>query len=187
MTSYDLFMYPFEKIILRNIRKEIIQNAYGSVLEIGMGTGANLPYYNYNKIDKIVGLDVNISSKIKNKFNSKTEILNGQAENIPFKDKTFDVIVSTLVLCSVEDVNQSVCEIKRVLKDDGIFIFMEHILPEGKNMSSFFNNFNNIWGKFAHNCNINRSSQQIIMDNFPNINYIKKSGFTIVCHGIVKK
>ena len=111
-------------------RQEILADVTGKVLEIGFGTGLNIPYYPQN-IKNIVTVDTNpkINNLARKRIHSSNitvdcRILNG--ENLPMTDNTFDSVVSTFTLCSIANVKQALVEIYRVMKPGGKFFFVEH-------------------------------------------------------------
>jgi len=103
------------------------------VLEIGPGTGVNFIHYPkkifLNVIEPNSLFREDLMNKA-NKFGFKFNFILGSSERLPFKNDTFDFVVSTLVLCSVKDLEKSLKEIKRVLKNEGKFIFVEHVIDK---------------------------------------------------------
>lgn len=165
MIAYDKFMAPLEKLYLAEIREELMIKAHGKVLEIGFGNGANMKYYDFKKIDSFHALDLNENMK---KFENITyHILN--AEKLHFTDNSFDTVVLTLALCSIEMQVNVIREIKRVLKDDGIYIFLEHEKPQSKMLFGIFKLLNPLWRKLAKGC-------QLILESHKNI---EKEGFEL--------
>ena len=158
MNLYDFLMWPLEKFLLANIRKSLISNSSGNVLELGIGTGVNLPYYDPSQISALTGLDIKLTKKILNKSRNSIALFQGSAEKLPFPDGSFDTVVATLLLCSVKDFNKAICEIKRVLKENGTYIFIEHIEPEKKALAVIFNTLNKIWPVLINGCNLNRKT-----------------------------
>lgn len=154
MNFYDIFMFPLEQMILKNIRKNMMNKAYGNVLEIGFGSGVNYKYYDLNKIDTINALDVNENMRII----ENVEYYYMSAESLPFLDKSIDTVVLTLALCSIPNPDKVLKEINRILKDDGIYLFIEHEEPKNKIMAKFFNFLNPYWKKMAGGCQINLNS-----------------------------
>jgi len=159
---YDMFMAPLEKRVLAGIRVKIIPRAFGNVLEIGYGTGANFPYYKASSVKKLYALDMKVSNSHKIKTVIPVQFYQGRAENLPFPDETFDTIVETLVFCSVEDLTKSVREVLRVLKPGGIFIYIDHVLPEEKSLASLFKAVNIFWPRIAGGCSLTRETHKII-------------------------
>ena len=110
-------------------RTEVVKQARGAVLEIGFGSGYNLPFY--KDVSKLYALDpsAELFAYAKDRISSVSfpvEYLQNSAENIPLEDNSIDAVVSTWSLCSIPDLSRALQEIKRVLKPDGKFYFIEH-------------------------------------------------------------
>ena len=121
-------------------RKKIIPNAKGKVLEIGIGPGSNLKHYDNQKVTSILGIDPSeelnqIAQKRAEKNNLKVEFLIESASSLSVESNSIDTVVSTYALCSIPEPQETLQEIKRVLKDDGVFIFSEHGLSPNKRVS----------------------------------------------------
>jgi ubiquinone/menaquinone biosynthesis C-methylase UbiE len=147
-------------------RLETLAEAKGEVLEIGFGSGLNLPYYP-ETVSHITAVDINPGmKKLAHKKIAASSIpvefliING--EQLPFKDQSFDAVVSTWTLCSIERVAQALGEIRRVLKADGKFIFIEHGLNPEVKMQKWQHRLNPIQKKLAGNCHLNRSISSLI-------------------------
>lgn len=184
ISIYDCIMSPLESAFLRSLREKIMPCAHGSVLEIGIGTGANLPFYKHNKITRFTALDTNISGVLRKK-SSNLHFVKGNAEALPFPNNTFDTVVSTLVLCSVADLSKSISEIHRVLKPGGKYIFIEHVLPHDPKLAGIFHSVNPVWCKLAHGCNLNRRTHRFIKEKFPQLN-AGSVGNGIFCYGVAR-
>jgi len=173
---FNLFMLPFEKISLHKRRQELITIAKGKVLEIGPGGGINFNYYNPKNIELLNVLDLKFNKFIVNhKLNKKINInyITSNAKNLPFEDKYFDTVVVTLTFCAIDNPNNALEEIHRVLKDDGKLIFIEHVLPHDKFYRNLAHSLNNIWKKVGK-CNINCDTYKNIENaNFKINNYEK--------------
>lgn len=162
---YDIFMYPLEAAILKKRRKEIISSSYGDILEIGSGTGSNFGFYNYNNLSTLTVADLETSYSVKNynfPVNTRVKFVNGNAEELPFTDNTFDSVVFTLLFCTVNNPYRGFTEIFRVLKPGGKIYFIEHVSPENKHLKQIINKINPAWSKFANGCNLNRNTLKII-------------------------
>lgn len=171
MGIYDLFMSPLERKILVEIRGKIIPRAYGHVLEIGFGTGANFPYYQTRSIKKIFALEKNVSKDIKKNQGVRTliektgipiEYYAGDAQKLPFPADTFDTVIETLVFCTVPNLHESINEVYRVLKPGGLFIYLDHVLPSSKGLAGLFRALNLLWPKVTGGCNLTRSVHETI-------------------------
>ena len=155
-------------------RNKIVPYAKGKILEIGIGSGINIPFYDKANVEKIYGLDPseelnNIAQKKAINNNLEIDFLLNGAEEIPLPSNSMDTILITYTLCTIQDLESSLKEIKRVMKDDGVMLFCEHgIAPDAK-VIKWQNRVNPLWGKLFGGCNINR--------NIPEI--IQSSGFTL--------
>lgn len=134
--TYDLLNRPMERRVLSRLRPLVAGRATGQVLEIGAGTGANFPYYNRETVKRIVATEpdpfmLRRAQKRAAELELNIELHQCPAEALPFADASFDTVVCTLVLCTVADQARSLAEIKRVLKPDGAFRFLEHVRAEG--------------------------------------------------------
>ena len=143
-------------------------------MDVGIGSGLNIPFYNKSKINYLYGLDpskelLDIAKSVANKENLEIEFLECGAESIPLPDKSIDTVLITYTMCTIPDVALSNSEIMRVLKDDGKLLFCEHGLAPDKNIAKWQKRINPIWNKIAGGCNLNR--------NIPDI--ITSSGFKI--------
>lgn len=182
MNFYDLEMGPVEATFLRGIRSEIIPLAHGAVLEAGIGTGANLPFYDYAKISGLTGLDCEYSPALDRHTGEKFTFSTGSIEEMPFAAGSFDCVVGALILCTV-DIKKSLQEIKRVLKPKGLFIFIEHVRPSGKIAGAVFDAANRVWPKMAHGCNLNRDTDMKLKKSGFSHMHIKKKCGGIFCYG----
>lgn len=170
ISTYDSFMRIFERGQLGDMRAHLIKSAYGHVLEIGSGTGVNLAHYDYKQIKDMVLSDKTIDPSLIKRLeplNVRYQIQAFDVDSIPYEDKRFDTIVVTLVFCSVVNVQKGLSEIKRVLKDDGQLIFIEHVLPEEKPLKTVFNVLTPIWKHIASGCHLNRDFiKSLELENF---------------------
>ena len=151
-------------------REKIIPNASGKVLEIGIGSGLNIPFYNISKIDKIYGLDPSIqlckkAIKKAEKINMNIDFLFEGAEEITLKSNSIDTVVITYTLCSIPNPMDALKEIKRVMRSDGNILFCEHGIAPDIKVSKWQNRINPIWGKLFGGCNINRDIPSIIANS----------------------
>lgn len=161
--TYDLFMSIFEKGALGSKRAELLPLAYGMVLEIGSGTGVNLSYYDSSKVSQIILTDKSIKPILferVNHSNLNIEVKEVDVEDIPYESKMFDTIVVTLVFCSVNDVQKGLMELKRVLKEEGQILFIEHVLPEVHPYREVFNTLTPVWKRIASGCHLNRDFEE---------------------------
>ena len=109
-------------------RKKVVPLAKGVVLEVGIGSGLNIPFYNKNNIEKIIGLDPSeelnvLAKRVADDNGIQIDFLINGAEDIDLPDNSVDTILITYTLCTIPNLNKSMSEMKRVLKPGGKFIF----------------------------------------------------------------
>ena len=156
-------------------REKVVPLAEGRVLEIGIGSGLNLPFYDKTKVDEIWGLDPSeelseMARTVATHEGMKVNFISSGAEEIPLPDNHFDSVVITYTMCTIPEVIRANTEIRRVLKEQGKMIFCEHGVAPDDNIRKWQKRINPFWGKIAGGCNINR--------NIPSL--IQESGFDIV-------
>ena len=156
-------------------REKVVPLAEGRVLEIGIGSGLNLPFYDKTKVDEIWGLDPSeelseMARTVATQEGMKVNFISSGAEEIPLPDNHFDSVLITYTMCTIPEVIRANTEIRRVLKDQGKMIFCEHGVAPDDNIRKWQKRINPFWGKIAGGCNINR--------NIPSL--IQESGFDIV-------
>jgi len=148
-------------------REKIVPLAKGIVLDIGIGSGLNIPFYNKSNIDRLYGLDpseelLKIAKPIAKKNELEIEFLQCGAEAIPLPDQSIDTVLITYTMCTIPDIKLSNSEIMRVLKPEGQLLFCEHGLAPDKNIAKWQRRINPIWSKIAGGCNLNRDIPKLI-------------------------
>ena len=156
-------------------REKVVPLAEGKVLEIGIGSGLNLPFYDKTKVDDIWGLDPSeelseMARAVAIQEGMEVNFISSGAEEIPLPDDHFDSVLITYTMCTIPEVIRANTEIRRVLKNQGKMIFCEHGAAPDDNIRKWQKRINPFWGKIAGGCNINR--------NIPSL--IQESGFDIV-------
>jgi len=155
-------------------REKIVPLADGRVLEIGIGSGINLPFYDAAKVKHLWGLDPSLelwamAAKTLALAEFSVEFIKGGAEAIPLDGGSADTVVVTYTLCSVSHTMSALAEIRRVLKPKGQLIFCEHGAAPDANVRRWQNRLNPIWKKISGGCNL----------NLPVPSLLKKAGFNI--------
>ena len=150
-------------------RQKVVPLAKGKVLDIGIGSGLNIPFYNSDKIDQVVGIDpshelIELAKGLANDSKASIKLVIGSAESIPYPDNFFDTVLVTYTMCTIPNVAMANKEMWRVLKDDGRLIFCEHGLAPDKKISKWQNRIDPFWGKIAGGCHLNRDIQKLITD-----------------------
>ena len=146
-------------------RKKVVPLARGRVLEIGIGTGLNLGFYDPEKVDHVWGLDPSAAMwKLADTAGVKFDIefLQASAERIPLDDGSADTILVTYTLCSVTDVVEALIDMRRVLKPGGELVFCEHGAALDENVRKWQDRLNPYWSKLAGGCNLNRSMPTLL-------------------------
>jgi len=134
---YDRFMKKTEEASLQEWRADLLSHAKGDVLEVGVGTGINLPFYaNRPKISSLTLAEPDphmrkrAEARAKLLDRSDVKIIDAPVENLPFAEASFDTVVATLLLCSVKDPSAALASIRRLLRPGGRFLFLEHVAAE---------------------------------------------------------
>lgn len=148
-------------------RSELIPKATGSVLEIGIGSGLNIPFYS-EEVTRLHGVDpsAELLSMARKKLDTvrfPVELTCQSAQELPVETSTIDTVVTTWVLCSIVEPRQALLEMKRVLKPGGRLLFVEHGLSPEPRVQTWQHRLNPIWKKFAGGCNLNRKIDELII------------------------
>ena len=162
---YDSLLAKSEEACLMEWRSELVKHVHGNVLEIGAGTGANILFYPKNGIELTLSepdkhMRTQLEEKVKNEGLDHVTISSHTIEENHRPDATFDCVVSTLVCCSVPNLVSAFSEIKRILKPDGYFIFLEHVgAKKGTRRRQWQNRLTPLWCKISGNCHLNRETE----------------------------
>jgi ubiquinone/menaquinone biosynthesis C-methylase UbiE len=155
---------------LQQYRQEMLKDVSGEILEIGFGTGLNLPHYP-EQVTKITTVEPNLGmqklarSRIEqSQITVDYKVLNG--ESLPMRDATFDTVVCTWTLCSISLVEQAIAEVERVLKPGGKFLFIEHGLSQDPSIQVWQNRLTPIQKVIADGCHLNRRIKELVEQQF---------------------
>ena len=163
---YDPFLALGERRGMSDNRRALLAGAAGRVLEIGAGTGANLAAYPPD-LDALVVTepDPGMARRLERhaaRHRPDAQVLRVGAESLPFPDGAFDVVVSTLVLCTVPDPGAAVTEARRVLRPGGRLLYLEHIRAEDAQLARRQDRLAAPWGAFASGCRCNQSTLDLL-------------------------
>jgi ubiquinone/menaquinone biosynthesis C-methylase UbiE len=152
---------------IRYQRKKVVPLCEGTVLEIGIGTGLNLPYYDASKVTKVIGLDPSEASwKLAGErakgLGFPVEFIGLPGEQIPLADKSVDTVLVTFSLCTIPDPMQALAGMRRVLKPGGKLVFCEHGAAPDADVLGWQNRINPVWKVLFGGCNLNRKMPAII-------------------------
>jgi len=145
-------------------RVRIAGGARGRVLEVGIGAGANLPFYSAG-VDEIFGLDP--SGKLLRmaaQAGAPAHLLGGSAEAIPLESHSVDTVVTTWTLCSIPDAHAALGEMRRVLKPGGRLLFVEHGLSPDRRVRWFQHRLTPVWRRIGGGCHMNRAIDSLILE-----------------------
>ncbi len=167
---YDRALKASEENGLGDMRRTLLAEARGRVVEIGAGTGVNLDLYGTGIEDlTLIEPDPHMGSKLRERLAARSEaasavtppsarLVTAPAEAIPFDDDTFDTAVATLVLCTVPDPATAVAELSRVLKPGGRLLFIEHVRAEDPASARWQDRLEKPWRFMADGCHCNRDT-----------------------------
>lgn len=164
---YDIFEQPMEVMSLKKWRLEVTRDLKGKVLEVGVGTGKNIPYYpegiDITAIDFSEKMLERAKEKAK-KLNKKVNLIQMDAQDMKFSDNTFDTVFTTCVFCSVPDPIKGLKEIRRVCKPTGKIIMIEHVRSEKKVLGLIMDLMNPLVVN-SYGANINRRTVENIHES----------------------
>jgi len=164
---YDPFLWVAEWAGLRARRKELLSRAQGVTVEIGVGTGLNLPHYPDGLSELVlVEPDVAMRSRLETRVRRsgrRARLIDGSAERLPFADGSVDTIVSTFVLCTVDAPDLALREISRVLRPGGQLLFIEHVRSDSPSLAYWQDRLARPWRRFAQGCRCNRATAELIV------------------------
>lgn len=148
-------------------RQKVVPQARGRVLEIGIGSGLNLAFYDRARVAKLWGLDPSeelrrIASERARAAGMEVEFLGLPSEQIPLDDGSVDTIVTTYTLCTIPDVARALGEMRRVLAPEGTMVFSEHGRAPDPGVARWQDRLDGIWGCIAGGCHLNRSIADLI-------------------------
>jgi ubiquinone/menaquinone biosynthesis C-methylase UbiE len=172
MGFYSRWIVPFlcdfglDRPAVARYRRDLLAHAGGKILEIGFGTGLNLPCYpagvrKITTVDPNSGMFRRATKRIKQTGIAVDQRVL-QSERLPFEDSTFDCVVSTFTLCSIEDVAQALREVYRVLRAGGKFLFLEHGLSPEPRVQKWQRRLNWLQMRLADGCHLNRNIRALV-------------------------
>lgn len=168
---YERLLAGTERAGLADMRGSLLAQASGRTLEIGAGTGLNLGHYT----DAVSGLvlaepDPHMAKRLRERLAKegtaarRASVIEAPAEALPFDDGSFDTVVATLVLCTVEDPRRALGEARRVLVEGGSLLFLEHIRADSPRLAWWQDRVERPWGWVAGGCHPNRPTDRLLAD-----------------------
>ncbi len=163
-TGYDRGMLPLEVAILRGLRQRAFASLQGRVLELGVGTGVNLPLYTTRAW--VVALERSgpmVRVAAGRRTRASVRYLQADVHSIPFPDAVFDAVASSLLFCSVADPLRALAEVRRVLRPGGRLVMLEH--TRGNGLGGWLTDlFNPLWLSISRECHLNRETDRTVVE-----------------------
>ena len=166
---YDRLTARTERAGLGEMRRSLLRSAAGRVLELGAGTGHNLEYYTDAVTELVLAEpDPNMATILRERLQrdgtaaGKPSVVEAPAEELPFDDGSFDVVVGTLVLCTVENPARALAEVRRVLVEGGRFLYLEHVRSARRGLARWQDWLERPWGWISGGCHPNRATDQLL-------------------------
>jgi ubiquinone/menaquinone biosynthesis C-methylase UbiE len=168
---YDRLLSGVERAGLTEMRRSLLARATGRTLELGAGTGHNLPHYTSAVSELVLAEpDPHMAKRLRERLEregtaaGRASVIEAPAEDLPFDDGSFDTVVATLVFCTVEDPMRAVSEARRVLVEAGSLLFIEHVRSESRQLAWWQDRLERPWGWFAGGCHPNRPTGEVLAD-----------------------
>lgn len=163
-------------------RGKVVPHAKGKVLEVGIGSGLNLPFYNPAAVERVWGVDpsMGLQKLAREKavdLSFEVDFIGLSGEEIPLEKKSVDSVVVTYTLCSIPDVKKALKEMNRVLKPGGELIFCEHGKAPDDHVRKWQKRINPVWKRISGGCHLNRSITDLIEQGGFNIRHLE-SGYS---------
>lgn len=157
---YDLMMAPQERLGMARARHRVVAGLNGRILEVGAGTGLNFSHYRAGAVVTAIEPDPHMLRRAlpRRRVPAKVELLSADAEALPFSDRSFDAVVSTLVFCTIADPMAAARELRRVLKPGGALHFFEHVRAAGQWLGTSQDAIDPLWGRLFAGCHVNRDT-----------------------------
>lgn len=173
---YDPFLWVGETAGMRRRRRDLVGDAHGRVVEIGAGTGLNIAHYPDEVTELVLcepepGMRRRLAHRL-GRHAGLARIVDAPAERLPLADASVDTVVSTLVLCTVDDPERALREIARVLRPDGQLLFIEHVRAKSRFLAASQDRLFRPWRGFAGGCCCNRPTEQLM----------RACGFAVTAH-----
>jgi ubiquinone/menaquinone biosynthesis C-methylase UbiE len=186
MSFYDKYILPriidwgCGQKIMQQQRERVVPMARGRVLEIGIGSGLNLPFYDTKNIDTVIGLDPSAEMLAMARERSRgltfpVEFVQLGSETIPLEDHSVDTVLLTFALCTIPDTEAALAQMRRVLKPGGELIFCEHGRAPDTNIQTWQDRVNPLWKRCFGGCNLNRNIPALIRTNGFRIDRIEQT------------
>lgn len=166
---YEPFLRHGERLVMRERRAELVGQARGRVVEIGAGTGLNIPHYSSAADEVILTEPVPaMFRRVRGRAagHAPMRVVQASAETLPVEDGSVDTVVSTMVLCTVAEVEPALAEIARVLRPGGRLLFCEHVRAADPKLARRQSRYARPWAVFAQGCRCDRDTLDLVTERF---------------------
>ena len=170
----------------RGWRARLVEGLTGDVLEIGVGTGANLPHYRAASSVAAIEPDADRAGEAATAAAQASSLLGipvrvdvAPAEALPYPDGSFDAVVSSLVFCSVADQRQALGEVERVLRPGGVLWMVEHVRPQTPALARLATFVTPGWLRMAHNCHLDRPTVDVLRETGWQVEVLRRRGVLV--------
>jgi ubiquinone/menaquinone biosynthesis C-methylase UbiE len=156
--------------VMKEQRRLVTPLAHGRVLEVGIGSGHNLPFYDATKVERVIGIDpgaelLALARERSHGLPFPVDLLPHGCETMPLEDASMDTVLVTFALCTIPGVEQALTQMRRVLKPGGNLIFCEHGRSPDAGVQRWQNRLNPLWKRCLGGCNLNRDMPTLIRDS----------------------
>ena len=177
---YDRGMQPLEWLIFRRLRRRMFPLLRGDVLELGVGTGVNLPLYEPGA--RVIGCDASgemLAWAARRHPQAPVTLAQADAQRLPFTDGSFDVVTASLLFCSVADPAQGLAESRRVLRPGGRLVLLEH--TRGSGLGAWLvDALHPLWHTWSRECHLNRETTRAVAEAGFKVQHVEQHALGIV-------
>jgi phosphatidylethanolamine/phosphatidyl-N-methylethanolamine N-methyltransferase len=162
-SGYDLFMWPLERALFARLRQRAFVNVEGQVLEVGVGTGANLAFYPDGS--HVVAVDASaemLALARRRRTHAVVQFSQTDVHRLAFPDATFDEVIGSFLLCNVADPLAVLQEVRRVLRPGGRLFFLEHVRGAQPWVARLTDLFDLPWHAWSRSCHLNRETEATV-------------------------
>ena len=162
---YDPSLWLGERAGMTQQRRALLRETRGRVLEIGAGTGLNVPHYPSGLSELILTEpDAAMCRRLARRVEGRATVVTAAADDLPVDDGSLDTVVATFVLCTVESPEVALREIRRVLRPDGQLLLIEHVRSDGRRLASLQRLLRKPWSRFARGCRCDQPTAELLRD-----------------------
>lgn len=180
-SGYDLGMLPLEWLIFRRLRRRTFSPLCGNVLEVGTGTGINLPLYGSGA--RVTGCDVSgemLAQAARRRAQSPASLVQADVQRLPFADGSFDIVAASLTFCSVADPARALAQVRRMLRPGGQLVLLEHTRGSGRLGAWLTDALHPVWKSWSRDCHLNRETTRAVVEAGFEVQRVERHALGIV-------